>query len=449
VAKHQLAEQAKTLTCEVLRKQCEMNIRSGTFERVVVGRWLRADGSPMTGRVSFVPSQRLVEIGSNFVIGEAQIATLDSTGAISLSLLCTDDPRLHPEGWAWTVTEQLAPGVGMRWSFVLPQGEAPMDLTSVAPIPNLAPTGMVCPPGVTIAEGDLRWVKIDDLVIPEPLPPKWPDRGSTGISADWHAPLLDAREVNIPGVDYDERGWWVVHDDNTIIEGFFFTGTVSIRATYVTIRNCRSRFATDAWAFATAVGGTRGLVIDHCDIGGIGDLAQDQMLVALKDNYGGSNPQVTNCYISNVSTGLQLDAGLIKGCLIEGLTNKGGQQHLNAIASNSGDGELLTIEGNVALCSEPQTGAVCLFQDFGPQMNRLVQNNLLAGGAYVIYGGDSGNEEPKVPTQNIRLIGNTISQRYYPQGGSEGPLAHFTIGNEGNVALRNYFDDGSLAFGGE
>jgi hypothetical protein len=72
--------------------------------------------------------------------------------------------------------------------------------------------------------------------------------------------------------------------------------------------------------------------------------------------------------------------------------------------------------------SQPQTDAISLFQDFGTQTNRVIDNNLVAGGGYTIYGGaNPGGAQ----TSNIRITNNRFSRIYFPRGGYYGHATAF------------------------
>ena len=70
--------------------------------------------------------------------------------------------------------------------------------------------------------------------------------------------------------------------------------------------------------------------------------------------------------------------------------------------------------------------------------NRLIDNNLLAGGGYTIY---AGQNPGGLKTYNIRVTNNRISKKFYPRGGSFGPAtAHNKFGS-GNVWSNNVWDE--------
>jgi hypothetical protein len=72
-----------------------------------------------------------------------------------------------------------------------------------------------------------------------------------------------------------------------------------------------------------------------------------------------------------------------------------------------------------------QTDAISLFEDFGVEANKLIKDNLVAGGGYSIY---AGAQTGGPHSYNIRVIGNRFSRRYYANGGQFGPAVYFNDG---------------------
>jgi hypothetical protein len=72
--------------------------------------------------------------------------------------------------------------------------------------------------------------------------------------------------------------------------------------------------------------------------------------------------------------------------------------------------------------------------------NKTIKGNLLAGGSYTLYGGDSlGNI-----TYNILIEGNRFSKVYYPKSGQYGPAAYFGLLGIGNAWSGNVWDNSGL-----
>ena len=158
-------------------------------------------------------------------------------------------------------------------------------------------------------------------------------------------------------------------------------------------------------------------------------------MVGVKDVYGdATGTRVIGNNIWHTATGVQIGAGLVASNYVHSMGFKPGD-HVNGITVN-GSTSPLTIRHNTVFVNLDQTDAISLFEDFGAEANKLVKDNLVAGGGYSIYGGArSGGPQ----THNIRIIGNRFSRKYYYNGGQLGPAAYFDSG-PGNVWSGNIWD---------
>ncbi|MFE4333962.1 collagen-like protein [Streptomyces sp. NPDC056831] len=100
----------------------------------VTARYLTPDGRPLSGSVTLRAPAVLTFPDSDVILGGPVVATLDATGAISVTVPATDAPDMDPDGWAYVVTEQLA-GVPSNRSYaiLLPAEQPAVDLADVAP----------------------------------------------------------------------------------------------------------------------------------------------------------------------------------------------------------------------------------------------------------------------------------------------------------------------------
>lgn len=157
----------------------------------------------------------------------------------------------------------------------------------------------------------------------------------------------------------------------------------------------------------------------------------------IKDIYGDcTGTQILRNNIQNADTGVQVYEGLIADNYIHDMALAAGD-HINGTTSN-GSTIMMTIRHNTILNKFEQTDAISLFQDFGLEANRLITDNLVAGGGYTIYGGDN---ERFGKTYNIQITNNRFSRLYYPNGGYWGPVAAFDANGVGNGASGNIWDD--------
>ncbi|WP_327254091.1 hypothetical protein [Streptomyces sp. NBC_01244] len=119
----------------------------------VHGQYRGPDGRALAGTITFTAPGLLTFPASDLFIGGPVVATLDETGAFSVTLPATDAPQMNPSGWAWAVKENLAGIVGSRnFALLLPKAVPDVDLADVAPAdpttPNYVPV-----PGSQILSG--------------------------------------------------------------------------------------------------------------------------------------------------------------------------------------------------------------------------------------------------------------------------------------------------------
>ncbi|MFJ2177204.1 phage tail protein [Streptomyces sp. NPDC087851] len=112
----------------------------------VTARYLTPDGNPMTGQVEFRPPALLTHAEADLFLGGPTRATLDGEGAIRVVLPATDGPGWNPEGWTYTVTENLGALARPRtYRIVLATGQETVDLADLAPVDPATPNYVAVP----------------------------------------------------------------------------------------------------------------------------------------------------------------------------------------------------------------------------------------------------------------------------------------------------------------
>lgn len=148
----------------------------------VTGRYLRPDGTPLTGQVVFRAPSLVTFADHDVILGGPVTVPLDTQGAFSVTLPATDAPGMNPSGWTYTVAEQFATVTQNRsYQILLPATVPEVDIADIAPAdpttPNYVPV-----PGPSAYE-----VAVDE--------------GFTGTEAEWLASLEGA-----PGVVQSVNG---------------------------------------------------------------------------------------------------------------------------------------------------------------------------------------------------------------------------------------------------
>jgi hypothetical protein len=102
----------------------------------VTGSWTTSDGSTTkpTGTVTFTPNARLQDGPTGQIIDQKPLVATLVNGAISVTLMATDDPDLSPSGWAYVVTENIAGQPAITYVLQFPAAQTPVDLSTKAPL---------------------------------------------------------------------------------------------------------------------------------------------------------------------------------------------------------------------------------------------------------------------------------------------------------------------------
>ncbi len=256
--------------------------------------------------------------------------------------------------------------------------------------------------------------------VDEPSRCGYPDETTTGVS---------------DGVTLKKSGSVMADEDGQVVEGLDITGEISVSAADVTIRDVRVTGGRGAgasdWVVVMRPGAER-LVIEDSELRTPAGSEQDLACVL---NIGDGEPTVRRVDMQGCSIGVSTGGGVVEDSYIHDLAMVPGLSHVNGVASMGGGG--LTVRRNTILNEHPQTSVVALYQDFGTQSDDLVQDNLLAGGGYIFYGGDGTFG----PTSKIRFLDNRVARLYYPKGGSLGVIAHLDLDLPGNESSGNFWDD--------
>ncbi|MGW0419475.1 hypothetical protein [Streptomyces sp. NPDC003015] len=106
---------------------------AGIATVTLTGRYIRPDGTPFSGTVSFSAPDYVRLSGADTTAGGSITVTLDVTGAFSVVLIATDNVDARPTNFTYSVTEALT-GVASRTYYVaLPQATGTTNLADIAP----------------------------------------------------------------------------------------------------------------------------------------------------------------------------------------------------------------------------------------------------------------------------------------------------------------------------
>jgi hypothetical protein len=141
--------------------------------------------------------------------------------------------------------------------------------------------------------------------------------------------------------------------------------------------------------------------------------------------------------IRGTSTAIQGECGTWRDNFVVDMGFKTGD-HINGYQSGGGASCQLNIIHNTIINRYDQADAIMLAQDFGTQKNRLVDNNLIAGGGYTLYAGYTGL---RLATSNIKITNNRFARLVWPNGGFYGPFTAWQASGVGNFWDNNFWDD--------
>jgi hypothetical protein len=254
----------------------------------------------------------------------------------------------------------------------------------------------------------------------------FPDATNTGVPSGTTLQSVPGQVPSGPGWHFDPEGGYVVVTGNgTVLSGLSVPG-IDIDASNVTVKNDQ---VVTSGSFGISLRHTTGVTIEDSTISGQNPTT-GRVGEAIVDIYGDSTGMVIqDNNISYFKTAIQISTGLIAGNYIHDPGYIAGD-HTNGIMA-VGTTQPMTIYGNTVFNDLGQTDAITLNAP-GPGQdvaNKIVANNLIAGGGYAIYGGAAHSD----PTSDIVIENNEFGQLYYPLGGLYGPVAYFDPTGAGNV----------------
>ena len=262
------------------------------------------------------------------------------------------------------------------------------------------------PPAPTASTGAPSTPPPSDPSTPPPSggPSGYPDETNTGAKG-----TLTPRSGDI-----------TVNVNGTILENIDLKGAIRVYADNVTIRNVK-----------ITTGGYWPILFD-----GTGGVVEDSTIVGTVDSQacvGGSGMTIRRLNCSGAGDGVKLGSdSTMTDSYIHDL-GTGPESHNDGCELGSKN---VTVRHNTILNAQGQTAAVFIGAS-APSTNILVEDNVLAGGGYTVYGPDPGSS-------NVRVVNNKFSTRYFAKSGFYGPVAYWKTGS-GNEWSGNVWMDGASA----
>lgn len=108
-------------------------VPAGVASVVLTGRYIRPDGTPLAGTITFEPPASLVMADADLISVGAATAELDALGYFTITLIATDAPGSQPADWTYTVVERLRHAKGRTFHIALPAATPVVNLADIAP----------------------------------------------------------------------------------------------------------------------------------------------------------------------------------------------------------------------------------------------------------------------------------------------------------------------------
>ena len=262
----------------------------------------------------------------------------------------------------------------------------------------------------------------------------YPDATNSGVPGGFQLRVVPFQVTSGPGWHYVKSGGYVsVNGNGAVLSGLYIPYNLDITASNVTIQN--SRVVTGG-SFAISLRHTAGVTIKNSTISGT-NAAAGRAGVDISDIYGDSTGMtVTGNNIYYFKTAIGINTGTISGNYIHNPGYANGD-HTNGVF-DTGSTQPLAVIGNTIMNSFDQTDAISLDASTpgSPIANKTVENNLLGGGGYTIYGGNTLNNN----SSHMLIENNRFSQAYSLKSGHWGPVAYFNTSST-NIWSGNVWDN--------
>jgi hypothetical protein len=193
-----------------------------------------------------------------------------------------------------------------------------------------------------------------------------------------------------------------------------------------------------------------GAVIDHNELIGTPSGCTHRARSGVRDIYGEApNATVTANDIYGTGNGITIEYnGTITDNWIHDLGHLSGDHH-SGISTHGGALQITVRHNTALLANTPTSGggglsaALTIYADFGHAQNTTLQDNLVSGGAYTVFAGNSGDSyDASKPATNIKVLQNRVVCGAWVYGA----IAFYKPGT-GNELTGNYCDQDLKAVG--
>jgi hypothetical protein len=230
-----------------------------------------------------------------------------------------------------------------------------------------------------------------------------------------------------------------------LVQNLDITGSISVSASNVTIRNVRVNCNNGALAGAIHQGlGAENLTIEHVTIVGS---ATKQCQYGVLSSAKGTTVRYSNISLVTDAIAPYGDT-IVEHNYVHDLTFFPGD-HVAAFGYDGGNAGVgpITIRHNTF--DDPNNDGnnlIALYSQNGPIVNTTVDNNWLAGSGHIMWAGGYPADCSNSPgVHDVKITNNRFSTKYHPEGGSFSAVVGWCSHASGNVWSGNVWADGPKA----
>lgn len=290
-----------------------------------------------------------------------------------------------------------------------------------------------------------------------PTPPvqsetDFPDETNTGIQAGVTLTQVPAEVSSGDGWSYNtSTDVLIVTGEGAVLDGLQIgpEAILDIRADNVTVTNMKINCGGTG-VFGIALRSVQNVHIAYCEIGGTrpdGGPDADgtgRMQYGIKDILTDSSGEIDHCQFYDTANTIDCPVNMN---IHDNLVHKMGyvdSDHVDCVLSEGS--QHVVIEHNTLINEIGQTSAIACYSQAGPSDDVLINNNLVGGGGYAIYCGDSTGTGQFGAT-NFRVTNNKFTTQggTWPNSGQFGTTTNFDPNAAGNVMSGNVWYDGPNA----
>jgi len=230
--------------------------------------------------------------------------------------------------------------------------------------------------------------------------------------------------------------------DHALINGCFYIAATNVTIENSLINNGPSCFA--AIVLATSLP-TQGLQVNHVTVNGL-DQPSGGTNAETYAIFSGSNVSVDAVNIYGFTEPIaSCNNVTVTNSWIHDLLVTSWSHNEDLYCGGTGGGSLI-LRHNRLENQDNGAATIALFGDYSPVQNVTVDDNLLDGGGYTIYGGHDSSKAFGLQDANVKITNNRWMRTpeagaFWPNGGYFGPVTAFSYTSPGDVWTGNVWDD--------